>query len=206
LTVALGQFADVVERVDSDRASGTQSRLSTEEFTELADFAIELARQLAGIADALRNDQLQKLSRKLELSAALWAAEQGAYLNSLEAVTDTLAALANGTHAADDLRVLGDAMETVIGAAAPVVKHDLDKANPGRPWRVLNLNACIVATRCHDPERMRAAFDRLVDTLPEEAPAFFREGMRQMDALDYPPHVREVVAEYHRRFSDRQLH
>jgi len=43
--------------------------------------------------------------------------------------------------------------------------------------------------------------------LPQEAASFFREGMEEMDALDYPPHVREVIEEYHsRQHSSPRLH
>ena len=35
----------------------------------------------------------------------------------------------------------------------------------------------------------------------------FAEGMQQMDALDYPPHVRAVMDRYHRRWTvNRSLH
>ena len=43
--------------------------------------------------------------------------------------------------------------------------------------------------------------------LPEDAARFFTEGMQQMDALNYPAHVREVMQKYHRQWTlDRALH
>jgi len=72
---------------------------------------------------------------------------------------------------------------------------------------VLLLNHCIVATRSHNPELMEAAFAVLTDKLPADAPRFFSEGMQQMEALDYPGHVREVMEKYHRKWNvDRSLH
>ena len=54
---------------------------------------------------------------------------------------------------------------------------------------------------------MEEAFAALTDRLPEDAGRFFTEGMQQMDALDYPQHVREVMARYHRQWNvDRSLH
>ncbi|MDX1697273.1 MAG: hypothetical protein R3308_03260, partial [Thiohalobacterales bacterium] len=65
----------------------------------------------------------------------------------------------------------------------------------------------IVATRSHDTALMEEAFAALTDRLPEDAGRFFTEGMQQMDALDYPQHVREVMARYHRQWNvDRSLH
>jgi uncharacterized protein YigA (DUF484 family) len=43
---------------------------------------------------------------------------------------------------------------------------------------------------------MEHAFDTLIQYLPEEAPEFFRQGMEQMEALNYPQQVREVVERY----------
>jgi hypothetical protein len=54
---------------------------------------------------------------------------------------------------------------------------------------------------------MEQAFAQLTSSLPEDAGQFFTEGMQQMDALDYPEPVREVMAKYHRQWNmDRSLH
>ena len=44
---------------------------------------------------------------------------------------------------------------------------------------------------------MTGAFDAVVEHLPEDAVRFFEEGMAQMDALDYPSHVRSVMERYY---------
>ena len=87
------------------------------------------------------------------------------------------------------------------------IRQDLEKMNLGRPWRVLLLNNSIVATRSHDTDLMEAAFAILTSQLPEDATRFFSEGMEQMEALDYPPHVRQVMEKYHREWPvNRSLH
>ncbi len=54
---------------------------------------------------------------------------------------------------------------------------------------------------------MEAAFAILTSQLPEDATRFFSEGMEQMDALDYPPRVRQVMEKYHREWPvNRSLH
>jgi hypothetical protein len=78
---------------------------------------------------------------------------------------------------------------------------------PSRPWRVLLLNRAIVATRSQRPALMVAAFDSLVEHLPEDAPDFFREGMGQMEALQYPAPVRELMQRYYDRWcTGQRLH
>jgi hypothetical protein len=41
----------------------------------------------------------------------------------------------------------------------------------------------------------------LVETLPEDAAQFFREGMGEMDRLNYPRSVRVIVQEYFDRYT-----
>ena len=103
----------------------------------------------------------------------------------------------------DELRVL-----LVGGGAVALEKlQALEKSNPGRPWRILHLNRAIVATRTHQPDVMDEAFTLLTECLPEDAPGFFSQGMEQMDLLNYPPHVREVMNRYYRKWSvNRSLH
>jgi hypothetical protein len=54
---------------------------------------------------------------------------------------------------------------------------------------------------------MDQAFSVLTHYLPEDAARFFTEGMQQMEALDYPSHVRRVMEKYHRQWTvNRSLH
>ena len=80
------------------------------------------------------------------------------------------------------------------------------KKNQMRPWRLLHINRGIVATRTYDVDIMKKAFDELLIYLPDEAPEFFIEGMREMDALDYPTHVRELMEFYHQQKPDVRVH
>lgn len=95
----------------------------------------------------------------------------------------------------------GKVMERISDAISSIIRQDLDKSNPGRPWRILLLNRAIVATRSHVPDTMEKAFEVLTNNLPEEAAQFFNAGMQQMDALNYPQHVREVMEKHHNNWS-----
>ncbi len=85
----------------------------------------------------------------------------------------------------------------MINAVKPRISQDTASTDPTRPWRVLLLNRAIVATRSNEPALMEEAFDALVEHLPDETSGFFREGMEQMDALNYPPRVRAVMQRYY---------
>ncbi len=74
------------------------------------------------------------------------------------------------------------------------------------PWRLLHLNWAIAATRSRDTGLMERVFDTLVATLPEAAPGFFREGMGEMERLDYPAPVRALMQRYFERWSEGRMH
>ena len=88
---------------------------------------------------------------------------------------------------------------------SPSTREYTGSADPSRPWRILLLNRAIVATRSHQPALMEEAFESVVEYLPEEAPTFFREGMEQMDALNYPPQVRNLMQGFYQQCCGRRV-
>lgn len=202
LTQALQQFVEIARRLESDG----EPPPAREDITELGDHALGLLQDLGQWADQLQRPEARQRIDALAVPVALWTARRGGWINELEPVVNALAALANATQDPGELAALSRAMDEITAAVGPTLRQDLDRSEPGRPWRILNLNHGIVATRSQDPQIMRAAFDELVQNLPDDAPAFFAEGMQQMDALDYPDPVREVMENYHRRFVVKTLH
>ena len=84
----------------------------------------------------------------------------------LQPLVDTLAWLANNLEDTRQLAELTHILGNLMNACSMAISSDLDNTNPGRPWRVLNINRGIVATRSHDIELMREAFETLINTLP----------------------------------------
>ncbi|HQU15356.1 MAG: hypothetical protein B7Z66_08400 [Chromatiales bacterium 21-64-14] len=209
LAEAAGQLIEILKRIDSDHNADTPpldpdphppGPASEEDLSQLADYGLSLLGDLAAWAERLG---VQDRKRDLELLAfplALWVTRHGGELRTMEPVVNAVAVLANQSKDNRALEELYGATGELIDAAALTIRQDLEKGNPGRPWRVLNLNRAIIATRTHNPRIMEQAFGTLVQNLPEDAPAFFREGMGQMDALDYPAPVRAVMERYYRRW------
>ena len=96
-------------------------------------------------------------------------------------------------------------MGELIGAVSIQTKFDFDNTGQGHPWRVLNINRGIIATRSHDTSLMEHAFDELIQNFPEDAESFFKQGMEQMEELDYPDHVRAVMSRYFQQSKVRVL-
>jgi hypothetical protein len=194
--VAMVQLFQVLRRIEHDAASG--GALDAAEITELGDYGFSLIEELASRAMQRGLAQDAQVVLGLCVPLALWVVRRGGRLRQIQTVVNALADLANRTRDPALLAELSARMEEIVAGVDAEILEDRDRPDPMRPWRILLLNHGIVATRSHDPERMERAYHTLVSHLPEEAPGFFREGMQQMAALDYPPQVRTVV----KRWSD----
>jgi hypothetical protein len=211
LAEAFRQLVDVMARVEADSriedATQTPLRPGCEDITELGEYAFKLQESLAALVKQPVFEDQQEAVADLTVDLALWIAVHGGRLDSIEALVDALALIANHTSDPHELGELSAVMGRITGAVSPLIREDLEKINPGRPWRVLLLNRGIVATRSHDPATMEAAFAVLIRHLPEDAARFFAAGMQQMEALNYPAPVRQVMEKYHRQWTiNRTLH
>lgn len=205
LAQALQQLTDVMTRIESDTQSGGDS--SSADITEIGEYALQLHAALSAATTQRSLSEQQPQLAGLAINIALWIARHGGQIETLEPVANALALVANSSRDTAELGKICGVIEVIIAAVSSVISQDLEKMNPGRPWRVLLLNYSIVATRSHDTDLMEAAFAVLSSKLPEDATRFFSEGMEQMDALDYPSHVREVMEKYHREWPvKRSLH
>lgn len=212
LEEAFRQLLEAMQRTEASLSEAGEpvqgsGRASEEDVSELGTYALELFDQTLEWAKSLDLPEAYQTLLALTVSLARWIAHRGGQLYVLEPVVDALARLANQTREPRELVELYQAMGEIMDATAPAIRQDLEKNNPGRPWRLLHLNRAIVATRSHHPDIMEQAFSVLIEHLPEDAPRFFSEGMEQMDLLNYPPHVREVMDRYYRKWSvNRSLH
>jgi hypothetical protein len=205
LEQAFDQLVDVMTRIESDTQSSSDTR--SEDITEIGEYALQMQETLSATVEKLGlTGQKQPLSY-LTINITLWITAHDGRIQTLEPVVDAIAQVANTTQDPQQLEQFGGVIEQIIHTVSSVISQDLEKMNPGRPWRVLLLNHGIVATRSHNTESMEAAFALLTSKLPEDATRFFSEGMQQMEALNYPPHVRKVMEKYHREWPlNRSLH
>ncbi len=213
LAEAMVQLAEVLKRIErdagilgdaKDQGEALSSSLAPKEVNELGDYGLQLLSELAAHAAQLGLEGRARELQDLTFPFALWIVRHGGELQALEPVVNALAMLANQIREPTALEELSLCIGELVEGVAPALRQDLDNTNPLRPWRVLLLNYSIVATRSHQPTLMEKAFEALIQFLPEEAPYFFREGMEQMDALNYPPQVREVMERYYQEWGPRR--
>jgi hypothetical protein len=208
LQQAMQQLLELMSIIESQ---GIEATLENQErdmdLNELGDYAIVMLSDLAAAADSLQLEQESKRLEDLTLPMGLWIARHGGELRTLTPIVNALARLANTLHEPDTLIQLYQLTDELRQAVDHTTRQDLEKSNPGRPWRLLIVNRAIIATRSYQTGLIEEAYQQLIESLPEEAPSFFEEGMQQMELLDYPQVVRRVVEKYYNLWSlPRTLH
>jgi hypothetical protein len=197
---AMLQAIDVMQRADADfaardRQAEAELPLSQEDVTEIGDYTLSLLEALVSNEQDVSGHQNRELMR-LAIPVCVWVADHGGQLQHIELAVNSLAGYANELKDMLHLAELCRVMAKIIDAVTDEIRRDLEQTNPMRPWRILNLNYGIVATRSHDTALMEQAYAALVKNLPQDARQFFREGMQQMDIIGYPEDVRAVVQKY----------
>lgn len=199
---SLLQFFTVLENIDT----AEKDVIAAEQVSEITDYGLRVLDELRERSNAIHHEETKNMWEQLSIPLAIWAARHRLPITELEMVINALTIQANRSQESATLVILADIMSEIIETVSPTIRSDVDRSNPRRPWRVINLNHGIVATRCGDPQRMEAVFEQLLYRLPEDAPGFFDEGMRQMDIIGYPAHVRAVMEKYYRRTHKPTLH
>lgn len=206
ICAGLNRFADIIRHLDQQTDKATADTSNADEFQELSDFGLGLLNQLGDWCDQLELTDTREALDEVIVTLGVWAARHLGPLHTLEPIVNALSKVANSTTDPAFLAELSYVYREIADAVAPTIKQDIDKSNPGRPWRILNLNYAIVATRSHQIDIMEQAYEQLLIRLPEDAPGFFREGMQQMDIIGYPDHVRRVMEKYYQLTNNPTLH
>ena len=199
---SMQQFFNILASIDE----ATEETSIDDDMDDIANHGLRLLNELCHLSKKLGCEESYYKFEQLSLPLAVWSAQHHLILHDIEIIINAISHIANNTQDTRFLARLAEMIERIIDSVAPEIKQDLDKTNPDRPWRVLNLNHGIIATRSLDPKRMEAVFSQLLYRLPDDAAGFFAEGMEQMDIIDYPPHVRSVMQSYFQLTNQPTLH
>jgi len=197
----MNQFFDIVDGVDAKK-----NTFAANDISDIGEHGISLLEKLKLKADSLQLVAEKDSLEQIVLVVADWIIERDGNINLLEPIVDALAQVANATQDQQQLIALAEFMGEIADACSDAIKHDLEITNMHRPWRMLNINRGIVATRTYDPNTMRNVFSMLIKALPMDAPAFFKEGMSEMVRLNYPDHARDVIHEFYEKTEMPLIH
>lgn len=201
IITALQQIFDIAEAVDSQDQS-----LPPEEITDIGEQAFLLIDTLIFKLVSQSYESEQQDVEQVALVIAQWIILHHAALTNIQSIVNALAYLANAVQDKAALSQLAAFTGQVAHACSDAIKHDLDNSNPMRPWRILNINRGIVATRSHDLDLIREVLAELIEAIPMDAPEFFQEGMSEMVQQNYPQPVREVMEEFYTRTKKPAVH
>lgn len=177
-----------------------------EVMSELAHYALDLVDRLSYQLRQLDiHDQRDNLARVF-VSLAVWFARHDAVLDNLGGTAEGFANLVNGENDQGELAALSRLIDEVLEGAAEQLKMDEDRSDAWRPWRVLNLNSGIAATRSLDTRLMEETFEKMGRRLPYDMPLFFADGRRKMDGQNVPQEVREVMDRYAEKWPAKSPH
>jgi len=202
MIVAMKRNIDVMERVSADFSSARKNALKTDDVNKIGEYALTLLDELSNVAANRNMQQTMLLLHKLSIPVAMWIADHGGKVSKLDVIVNAIANYANELTDQEQLIAFCDVIRKVIFSVTDEIKMDMEATNPMRPWRILNLNWGIVATRSHNTEAMEVVFNQLVKNIPADARQFFKEGMQQMGVIDYPEKVKVVMEKYNNLFSD----
>lgn len=190
----IDQFLRIATQLDMSQ--DTADAIADKDVTQLGDYGLSLLMDLQQWAGQRELPDLTSDIHLITLSTVDWIVRHAGQIQILEPVVDALANIANHSTQPAKLISLTEFMNKVQHACASILRNDPEKTNTSRPWRILCLNRCITATRSHDLSQMEKSFDFMIQSMPEEAPRFFSEGMQEMDKLNYPTHIKIVLQQY----------
>jgi hypothetical protein len=201
LARALADFFPVAGALESGVA-----HLDQEQLQEFCAYGLDLLDRLAFLVRKVEIMDKRDTVARMFASMGVWMARRGATIDNLEGTADGFGMVVNATSATDDLRSLCGLMEEVIEAASMRLQLDEDRRDAWRPWRVINLNAGIAATRSLDPELMERTFERMSRRLPYDMPGFLADGMRQAAFQNVPDAAKDVMRRYMEKWPANALH
>lgn len=199
---ALRQLLDMLDLMqDSPPGAGAANDLNT-----LGEYGLHLLDDLNRLSAQAALPEISTAFEQLCLPLGLWLARNGVEIQYLAPIVNAIASYTNSYRKPDPMIHLFAACTEVLDAVSPGIE-DSASDDPHHPWRLLILNRAVIATRSHNPDLIRHAFDHVIESLPGEAQRFLSEAMEQVAVTDYPERVRDMVRQYFLQHSvSGQLH
>lgn len=199
LVEAINQFIIIYEKFGVTYVEN--SVIKKDNISQIGEDAINCLHELGAWAERLNLPKEKAILDDIALTSARWVIRHQGEIRSLDVVVNMLASKANKTSDKTVLTALFQVMNDVIESASPELKSDLDKSDINRPWRMLNFNFSIVATRTLNKDLMTKAFDTLGRNFPEDCSQFFEEGLIQSEKAEYGPEIKSIMTEYFKKWS-----
>ena len=191
LIVIVGEFLALMRRLNHEY--GPDRSLPFEDAAEAVDEALQALAELESWLIRFSLSQYLPHLQKIEIGVGYWAMRHGLSILKIEPIVNALAAQANAGASKQETAAVYAMMQGFISHFAPAFAPDLERSNPQRPWRLLNLNFAITAIRTGDDALMRFAFDTLNSHLPDECRGFYEEAHVLASQPGFPLATRGLI-------------
>lgn len=193
LVARFEEFFNIAARIEGRTGDSIADR---EEATQVCDFGFLLLGKLLEMNARLDLADEHHEIEQLTLAIVHWAIRHGATLRDPQPVVNAVNRLAGSMRDRNALQALADLLDDIVERCAPALQQGHEGAGDSAPWRELHVCRCEVALHGGDPEAIRRAFDEFLLYLPRQAQGFFADFISNAQTRDYPPRVRELVADY----------
>lgn len=198
----LGVIAEFIALMDDlDGEFGSDGVLPVEGLDEAADQVLRCLADLDAWLDRLDLAALRAALQAVVLGVSLWTMRHECAIRAVEPVVNALAARANGASSRQETAAVFGMMQGMIEFLRPGLAADLERSDPQRPWRLLNLNFAIAGIRCGDEVLMRHAFETLDRNLPYDCPGFYGEALELAESAGLPAPIQEAIRAQTRKWT-----
>jgi hypothetical protein len=199
---SIGELLDVMERLDI--AYGSDGALPVADIDSATNAGFVAIAELESPVNRAPDTSLIMDLDGLTLNLLLWAMRHNVTISTCEPVVNALARRANSAASTQETVAVYAMMQGAISHFAAQLSCDLERSNPDRPWRLLNVNFAITAIRTGDLELMNFAFAKFNESLPEERYNFYTDALAIATSPDFPAELRAAITEQCRLWA--QIH
>lgn len=190
-------FSEFLQLADTlDQQHGPDGRLPLDDVPEAVDEAMRCAAALTPFVErasaAISADVVEGLHTST-IGIGLWCMRHEVEILTTEPLVNALAIRSNAASTRQDTAAIFALMQGFVSHLTPTLSIDLERSNPQRPWRLLNLNFAITAIRTGDEAMVRYAFDTLNANLPDERRSFYEEAYAAASQPGFPTEPRQLI-------------
>jgi hypothetical protein len=199
LTAIVSAFLSLMQSLDAQY--GKDAELPLPDAAAAVDESLRCLAGLETWLDRLALPDQRESLHAVQLGIGYWAMRHQLPIHATEPIVNALAAQSNRAESRQESAAVYALMQGFIQHLAPALKADLERSNPERAWRLLNLNFAITAIRTGDADMMRFAFDSLNNHLPDERRGFYAEAHALASRPGIPPETRALIEAEYRRWT-----
>ena len=191
LVAIISDFLPLMQNLDAQ--FGADSELPLVDVADAVDESLRCLAELDAWLDRLELAGKREILHAVQLGVGIWAMRHQLPIHVAEPIVNALAAQSNRAETRQQSAAVYALMQGFVRHLAPALKADLERSNPERAWRLLNLNFAITAIRTGDAAMMRFAFDTLNTHLPDERGGFYEEAYALSSQPGFPPETRALI-------------